>query len=333
MSLEFHWLLPAGGDATGRRGERDPAAPSPIGPGVSDPRGARFNHFDHLHQIARAAELSGFDGVQIEHDPRGDEAWIIASYLARGTRQLQLVTEFEAAWGSAVYAAKNAATLQRYTGGRQAWFIRAGAAAAERRRAADPVPDEDVHERIAEFLTVARGVLTTAPFSFKGRFFEVLNGGFREGLDTQVVPTVYLTGNTPQAWALSAAQADVHVLDPAPVSEVRASIAALSRLAAGQGRRLRFGLSLELLARETTAEAGAAARGSQRRGQVVGSYEEVVAELAAYRDAGVESFFLSARPHLEEAYRIGAHVLPRLRAGRDRSRPVVNESQPLGVNP
>ena len=94
MSFEFIWQLPARGDArygTARprlRGERY-AGERPFQPGVTDPRGKDFNHFDYLHQVARGAELSGFDGVRVQHDAAGDESWIIAGYVARGTRSLK----------------------------------------------------------------------------------------------------------------------------------------------------------------------------------------------------------------------------------------------------
>ena len=118
MTIEFIWQLPTSGDGryaapASRAGRANAGAPSPLQAGVSDPRGARppFNYFDYLHQIARAADLSGFDGIQIRHDTQGDESWIVAGYLARSTRHLKLIAEFDAAWGSAVYAAKNAVSF------------------------------------------------------------------------------------------------------------------------------------------------------------------------------------------------------------------------------
>ena len=49
-------------------------------------------------------------------------------------------------------------------------------------------------------------------------------------------------------------------------------------------------------------------------GALVGSHAQVAAALAAYAQAGVASFVLAAIPHFEEAYRIGEHVLPLVRA-------------------
>lgn len=350
MTIEFIWQLPTGGDgrhaAPGitRRGERAAGAPSPLQAGVSDPRGARppFNYFDYLHQIARAADLSGFDGIQIRHDTQGDESWIVAGYLARSTRHLKLIAEFDAAWGSAVYAAKNAVSFQRFTGGRFAWQIGHGGDGAERRRQGDAAPDADILSRIDEFITVARGVQSTSPFSFKGKFFEVQDGGFKGPLANHPLNGIYLTGASPEALALSARQADVHVFDAAPVADLQPAIDSLQTQARQLGRAVAAGLRIDVLARETFDEAlrdarryrsgaglsdeaafdgsaaafwpGFAQAQTGARGALVGSYAQVAAALQAYAQAGVASFVLAAIPHFEEAYRIGEHVLPAVRA-------------------
>jgi len=353
MSIEFIWQLPTAGDgryadATRlRRGERSQhsehgeARRPPFTEGVSDPRGTTFNYFDYAHQVARAADISGFDGLRIQHDFDGDDSWILAGYLARGTRHIRLLTEFEASWGSSVYAAKNAVSFQRATNGRFAWQLVQGADEASRRQHGDHLPQDEVLARIDEFITVARGVQTTAPFSFKGRYFEVLDGGFRGPLAGNPLPPVYLSGEGAEALALSARQADVHIFGAAPLEKIRAGVAALQPLAASHGRQARAGLRIDVLARETQEEAerdairyreqiganavlplldagrywdGYATARSGAHGAIVGSYEQVIDALAAYAEAGISSFLLGAEPALEEAYRIGEYVLPSLRA-------------------
>lgn len=330
MTTEFIWQLPTSGDGRyanahkTRRGEREAPGHIPFTEGVSDPRGDRFNYFDYLHQVARAADITGFDGVLVPHDQDGDESWIVAGYLARGTRHVRLIAGFDAAWGSAVYAAKNAVSFQRATNGRFAWQIVQGADEATRRRHADNLPELDVLARIDEFVTVARGVQTQAPYDFKGRFFEVQGGGFRGPLGGNPLPPVYLDGASSESFALSARQADVHVLNAAPLDQLKPSIARLLELAAAQGRSLSIGLRVDLLAREDAAEARhdaerhLAQTGEDRAGYehrtLVGSYAEIEQRLFDYAQAGITSFVLGATPHLEEAWRVGEHLLPRLRA-------------------
>jgi alkanesulfonate monooxygenase len=342
MSFAFFWQIPSAGDSPYgdarrvRRGER------PV-PGRRGPP-ARFNELDYLHQVARAAELAGFDGVQVQHDPSGDASWIVAGTLARSTRRVTLLAEFPASWGSAVYAAKNAVTFQRFSGGRFAWQITPGPSEAERRRQGDFVPDGELLARIDEFLTVARGVQTTAPFSFQGKFFEVKDGGFVGPLAHNRVTPVFLSGETEEALALSGRQADVHVFVASPVATVSARVAALTRHAEAHRRQVAAALRIDVLARETEEEArrdaerfwtqsrpllalpvpraaGQAAAvwpdltkaWTGAEASLVGSYERVSAGLAAYAEAGISQFLLAGVPHFEEAYRLGEHVLPGLR--------------------
>jgi alkanesulfonate monooxygenase len=352
MTIEFIWQLPTAGDGRygyaqpTRRGERQSDAPA-FNASVSDPRGTRFNYFDYLHQIARAADLTGFDGLRIPNTPDGDEAWIVAGYVARSTRHLKLLTEFDAARGSAVYAAKNAASYQRFSSGRFAWQISAGGDEKQRRQLGDYVDAADLLPRIEEFITVARGVLTTAPFTFKGKFFEVLNGGFTGPLANNSVPRIYLSGHSDAALQLSARQADTHILNAAPLAMLRPVIENLNRLAAAEQRSLAVALRIDVLARETEAEALRDAErviaqsnrfieNTQRprrtliddllwadfasdnggaSATLVGSYAQIAARLVAYAEAGISSFLLGAAPHLEEAYRIGEYVLPKVRDG------------------
>lgn len=346
MTTEFLWQLPTSGDGRygnskkERRGERG-SSRHPYSEGVTDPRGLNFNYFDYLHQVARGAELAGFDGVRIPEDIDGDEPWIVAGYIARGSRHLKLLTEFDASRGSSVYAAKNTVSYQRFTDGRFAWQISTGGNAKHRHSLGDFAADDEIIPRIEEFVTVARGVLTQSPFTFKGKYFEVLNGGFQGALANQKVPPVYLSGNSQQALALSAKSADVHIFDAASVNDIKKQIDHLSTLAKQHGRNIGFGLRIDIIARETEEEAifdaqrfrkqteqsgSHSARSSGNlwaglstditgaKATLVGSYDQISQELADYAKAGVTSFLLSSVPHFEEAYRLGEYVLPAVRA-------------------
>ncbi|MDR2678955.1 MAG: LLM class flavin-dependent oxidoreductase, partial [Zoogloeaceae bacterium] len=345
---EFIWQLPVAGDGRygdarpGRRGERAESARPALSPGVSDPRGDRFNYFDYLHQVARAADLAGFDGIQVPDDPGADESWIVAAYAARATRHVRVLAEFPASRGSSVFAAKNAISFQRFSKGRFAWQIGLGGNELQRRWYGDHLAETELLARIEEFVTVARGVTSGEKFSFAGRFFEVLEGGFDGPLRAYPLPPVYLSGSSEEALALSARVADIHIFDALPVAQLRPAIARLVTLAEQAGRTVTAGLRIDVLARETTREAlfdarrfldqsgarrqvGDPALGSNhwpglssgRNGaaaSLFGSYGEVSQRLVEYVEAGVESFILGATPHLEEAYRVGELVLPSVRS-------------------
>lgn len=355
MTTEFLWQLPTSGDGRygnskkERRGERS-SSRHPYSEGVTDPRGLNFNYFDYLHQVARATELAGFEGIRIPEDINGDEPWIVAGYVARGNKHLKLLTEFDASRGSSVYAAKNTVSYQRFTDGRFAWQISAGGNDQDRHSLGDFVADNEIIPRIEEFVTVARGVLTQSPYTFKGKYFEVLNGGFQGALANHNVPPIYLSGNSKEALALSAKFADVHIFDAASVDEIRQQIDHSSAIAKQHNRKLGFGLRIDIVARETEQEAIFDARrfweqSDKKNGSnaplvnnnlwsglstditganatLVGSYEQVTQALVDYAAAGITSFLLSSVPHFEEAYRLGEYVLPAVRSqiARDQRR-------------
>ena len=73
--------------------------------------------------------------------------------------------------------------------------------------------------------------------------------------------------------------------------------------------------------------AGKAVANGVKGGQVggptcvlVGSNEQIADRLAEYVDVGVTTFILAAKPHLEEAYRTGEYILPRVDAALERLR-------------
>ncbi|HEX8055431.1 MAG TPA: hypothetical protein VF481_02115, partial [Novosphingobium sp.] len=92
-------------------------------------------------------------------------------------------------------------------------------------------------------------------------------------------------------------------------------IEGLDLLAMQADRQVSFGLIQPVLAREDEDEAQLdASRANLAPGTLVGSFDTVAARLAELAGLGITHFVLSAEPSVEEAYRIGQHVLPRLRA-------------------
>lgn len=306
MTIRIFWEL----DAADRPDRAEPSRRPDWSESIRDGRTARGNRAHHYGQIARAAALTGFDGLFFTYRPESDDSQILAASVGRLVPTLELVPEFPASVGSAVYAAKEAVSFQRATHNRLGWAIAPERSAAERRSDGDPVSDEDGLARLEEFLTVARGVHGTRGYDFKGRFFEVEKGGFDEPLSRAPFPQVYLRGLGEELFGLSARQADVHVFDDLPIADLRAHIETLDGLAERAGRRLDYAQRLSLFARETAEDVAATGEPAD----LSGTYDAVAEALAQRADLGVTHLILRASPSLEEAYRIGEFVLPRLRA-------------------
>ncbi|MGC4251404.1 MAG: LLM class flavin-dependent oxidoreductase [Sphingobium sp.] len=311
MTINIHWRLDPAADPQ----RSEPGAERALPAFIRDRRAVSRNRFDYYVQVAQAVAQTAFDGLFVRHRPEADESRIIAAIIARETPRLQVVPEFPASVGSAVYAAKQASTFQRATHGRLGWAIAPDADTASREAEADFVPDQELRQRLDEFLTVARGVHQQRPFTFQGRHFEVLDGGFEAPLNQYRSPRIFLQGEDEEALALSARHADVHLFTPSPFEALSERIGTLNRLAAAQGRQVAAGLIQPLLVREDKGSAEQDARHlSLPPGTLVAAYDEAADRLAAYAEAGVTELLLEAAPALEEAYRVGQHLLPRLRA-------------------
>ncbi|MCG5212768.1 LLM class flavin-dependent oxidoreductase [Streptosporangium soli] len=324
----FLITLPARGDGRHplrrNRGDWQPGAHAVLPPVVSDVRRGAFGPFDHLAQVGRAAEIATFGGALAPFDAGGEESLVVAAGLLRQTRWLRVVAEFHPVIATPVYAAKISASLQRFSGDRLDWQVAVDLDRSVARSQGDFVTGANRYVRADEFLTVAKGVWHEEGYSFDGRFYHVLSGGFQPPLSGRPFPRIHLSGTSPEALALSARHADVHVFRPE--DDLEAGIAALTR------GRATAGLRVPVLARDDDEEAWEAARtlwirsGGEpeavpERGPLwtgfgsaglVGSYETVAQAIRGYLARGVTTFFLEARPHIEETYRLGERLLPLL---------------------
>lgn len=304
MTIQTYWQLDVAAEPT----RSEPAARAPGATIFRDVRTRAINRYDYYAQIAQAAAQTAFDGLYLPYRPESDDSAIVAAAIAREVPRLTLIPEFPSSVGSAVYAAKQAASFQRATRDRLGWAI-------------TPAADAEGLARTEEFLTVARGVHGARPFSFSGAYFEVQGGGLDAPLNRVPFPSVFLQGESEEALALSARAADVHLFRAAPVAHLRSLIEGLDGLAAARGRSVAFGVIQPVLVREDGDEARHdAARADVPVSAIVGDYDTVAARLAELAGTGLGHFVLSAPGSLEEAYRIGQHLLPRFRALSERVR-------------
>jgi alkanesulfonate monooxygenase len=315
---------------------------------VTDKRPGNFTSFDYLVQVARAAEAAGFTGLTIAEDPWGEEAWVVAAALAYETPRLRIIPEVRPGFGTAVYAAKLALSFQRFFFEQLGWKVKTGGTEAEAHAVGDFTP---AHERLAraqEFFEITTGIWGDELYSYQGKYFQVEAGAlfgdstaeFRDQRrEPSKPPLVYLDGETDAELALSARWADVHLFDTADLDQLDSLIGRLGELAAASGRTVRAGLRLSIIAREFEDEAWRKARrlwaevgsasfddlltddhrwsgfvhfGAASPHGLIGTYEQAAAQLRSYGELGVSTFLLDANPHLEEAYRLGEYLLPKV---------------------
>jgi len=380
MSIEFFTRLPLHGETQflpgdpRNRGDWHAGGPS-TGAVSGFAVGDHFTYIDYLGQIARAAEINGFGGALMVNAPTGEEPWTVCSLLARETRTLKFVTAFQPYHYTPWVAVQQAATYQRATGNRLVWNIINGGSDAIQRQVGDFEDHDQRYARATEFMDVVRGYWHNEQFHYAGTYYRAEGGGLRGPLKKAELPLICTAGSSVAAREFAAKHADFYLMRAEHPYEIAALIADIRARALKWGRTdIRFGLSIDVIARDTEAAALAEAKRFFDEGvakgtvkaraahaglrtarklsyehgysdqdeqqafddffihpnvwtgfgyigippgcALVGSYSNVVARIREYHGIGVDLFFLAGYPHLEEAYRIGEHILPHFRAQR-----------------
>ena len=293
-----HWFLPTSGDG---RGVGDGARTGVVAPGHRPPTLA------YLAQVARAAEQLGFDGVLTPTGTWCEDAWIVTAALIAETRRLRFLVAFRPGLVSPTLAAQMAATFQFLSDGRGALNVVTGGEEVEQRRFGDWLDHDERYDRAAEFLAVVRGAWGDEPFDHAGDHYRVDGATVRER--PRPAPPLYFGGASPAAERTAARHADVYLLFGEPPAMVRERIERMRSLAADVGRRLRFGIRLHVIARDSSEEAWAVAR-RWLDGMAAEDVERAQARLARSSSVGQQRMLA-----LHGGRRDGLEVAPNLWAG------------------
>ncbi|WNV04176.1 LLM class flavin-dependent oxidoreductase [Candidatus Methylospira mobilis] len=258
---QFHWRIPihgCKGDLASpfyTRGTWGPLTEGKPAPTLTDGSGDRFPYHDYLLEVAKAAEISGFDGALIPSFPDSEDPWVIASSIARHTRSLRFMIAYQPCWFNPLYAAKAAASLQRLSGGRLLFNIITGGGGPQQLWWGDRIAHDDRYTRTTEFLDVLKGVWNGGPFNYNGKFFQIEEAGLPEPLAGQVFPELYFVGSSNAALAAQGKHADYDLTHLEPRENLRNKFNRVKELASRDGRTVKPAVRFNIIARPTPEEA------------------------------------------------------------------------------
>ena len=147
---------------------------SPLPPSEVDPA------FALAREVLCAADGAGFDIILFAERHLGPdfEAWILAAAVSSWTRRIKTMTAVHPGLWHPTLVAKMAASLDRLTRGRTAINLVTGWNVEEHRMFGGDalLENDDRYLRAEEFVHVLRGMWSTSPFSYHGRFYQVERG-------------------------------------------------------------------------------------------------------------------------------------------------------------
>lgn len=241
--LNVFWFLPTHGD----------------GRYLGSAKEARAVDQAYLQQIAQAVDNLGYGGVLIPTGRFCEDSWIVAASLIPVTQRLKFLVALRPATISPTVAARQAATLDRLSGGRLLVNIVAGGDADDLAGDGIFLGHDERYEHADEFIEVWKRVLGGETVDFDGKHVRVRGARQLFPPVQQPHPPLFFGGSSNRAHDTAAKHVELYLSWGEPPDEVARKFADVRKRAAKEGREVRFGVRLHVIPRETEAEAWEAA--------------------------------------------------------------------------
>ena len=241
--MQVFWFIPTHGDGRYL--------------GTAD--GARAVDGEYMKQIAGAADRLGFEGVLIPTGSSCEDPWITAASLIHSTKRLKFLVAVRPGLMSPTVAARMAATFDRISEGRLLINVVAGGDPVELAGDGLFLNHDERYDVTDEFLDIWRRELAGETVDHEGKHLTIKGGRVLYPPVQQPHPPLWFGGSSPAALEVAATHTDVYLTWGEKPSEVAEKIAEARKLAESRGRKLKFGIRMHVIVRETDEEAWQAA--------------------------------------------------------------------------
>jgi FMNH2-dependent dimethyl sulfone monooxygenase len=313
--------------------------------------------WEYASRLARRSEEIGFDLTLVAelnlNDIKGEEApsldaWSTAAALAAVTERLELMVAVRPTFHSPGLLAKQAANIDRISGGRLSLNVVSSWWATEARKYGVQFDrHDDRYARTSEWLDVVKGMWTEPRFDHEGRYYRVEDAVLEPKPAQKPWPKLYAGGESPAAKALISEKCDAWLTHGDPPETIGAKVAGMRQRREERALPpMSFGAAGYVVVRPTEEAAkreveritdvSQSARGyanyqdwvqntqlEQRvsledysvsnrglRAGLVGTPEQVAERILEFERAGLDLLLLQFSPQLEEMERFAAEVIP-----------------------
>jgi FMNH2-dependent dimethyl sulfone monooxygenase len=313
--------------------------------------------WDYVRRLAQRSEQIGFDLTLIAElnlndikgvDAPSLDAWSTAAALAAVTDRLELMVAVRPTFHAPALLAKQAANIDRISGGRLSINVVSSWWATEARKYGVPFDThDDRYARTAEWLSVVDGMWREPVFSYQGKYYSVEEAVLEPKPLRTPRPTIYAGGESPAAKELIAATCDAWLThgDPPDVigrkvndmrerrerlnlplmsfgaagyvvvrsteQEARREVQRITNVqqnAKGFANYQDWINNTQLEQRVTLEDYSVSNRGL--RSGLVGTAEQVADRIREFEEAGLDLLLLQFSPQLEEMERFAEEVIP-----------------------
>lgn len=265
--------------------------------------------FRYFKEIATAVDRLGYGGVLLPTGQSCEDSWIVATGLATVTERLKYLVALRPGVTSPAFAARQTAALDRLSEGRLLLNVVVGGDPVELAGDGVFIPHDERYAQADEFLQIWSRLLGGETVNFDGRYYKV-EGGRLDFSPVQLPrPPVYFGGSSDAGQDLAADQVDLYLTWGERPADVAEKIEAVRKKAAARGRKIRFGLRIHIIVRETEDEAWAAAN------RLISEVSDAAIDAAQKRFAAMDSVGQRRMAELHGGRRDKLVIAPNLWAG------------------
>ncbi|WP_186204480.1 FMNH2-dependent alkanesulfonate monooxygenase [Burkholderia gladioli] len=223
--------------------------------------GARAADYDYFRQVAVAADTLGYEGVLLPTGRSCEDAWVVASSLIPATKRLKFLVAVRPGLSSPGLSARMASTFDRLSEGRLLINVVTGGDTAELEGDGVFVDHDTRYQITDEFLHIWRELLAKShqdrTVDFDGRHLQSKGGKLLYPPVQDPHPPLWFGGSSPAAHQIAADHIDTYLTWGEPPEAVAKKIADIRARAEARGRKIKFGIRLHVIVRETEEEAWA----------------------------------------------------------------------------
>lgn len=241
--LDFLWFVPSAGDNRHLGHPETDRAPTPA----------------YLRDVAQAADRLGYFGVLLPTGAHCADAWITAASIAPFTERLRLLVALRPGLTAPAEAVRQAAALDRVSNGRALLNVVTGGSPQALAGDGLFLDHTQRYEQTEEFLSIWRRLAVGEQVTHEGKYLSIKSGRLLYPFVQKPHAPVYFGGSSDIARQIAAEHVDVYLAWGEPVDQLKEVFADVRSRAAKLGRKIRFGVRLHIIVRETEGEAWDAA--------------------------------------------------------------------------
>lgn len=272
--------------------------------------GGREVNTPYLQQIAQAVDNLGFTGALLPTGRSCEDAWVVASSLIPVTSRMKFLVAVRPGIMSPTNAARMAATFDRLSNGRLLINVVTGGDPVELAGDGIHLSHQERYELTDEYLTIWKELLEKGEANYSGTHLNVSGAKQLYPPVQKPFPPLYFGGSSEIGQQIAADHVDVYLTWGEPPKQVEEKIQAVKKLADERGRKLRFGIRLHVIVRETEQEAWDAANRLIKYvdDDMIASSQEVFSRMDSVGQKRMSELHRGRRDHLEISPNLWAGV-------------------------